>query len=451
MFLRLFVDSLSGMCRIGAVLQGDDLMLESRRILGPGESVASSPRWEAVLSELSRTWISRQAARLEVATAPAGLEASLAGRPVGRTPLSLGGLVPGAAALRLAGPGWDPIEDTLRLEAGSLLHRDYVPRRSQAWLDSVRRAQIAARRDSIWNAARRSPASALGDLFARLTQGVALPLGRQSVAVLPFQVAGAAHGYDPGVMAAEYGVAHLSRDPRFLLVEREGVNRLLREQALALSGAVGDSGAAQVGKLLAARYLVTGTVTVEGARQVFTARMVSVESGEIVSAAVATAGSDSLEELYRTALGERGQLSGSLYRSAAGPGWGQFYTGHPVHGAVALTATLGALGFVGWSYADYSDKDATFKKFRNHDVTTAVAGESAQQWIARAEAARKERNDASTRTNLALAAVGVVWVANLVDAGVLGYRESRRIRAEYFAWAPQVAAQPDGIQLAWRF
>ena len=37
--------------------------------------------------------------------------------------------------------------------------------------------------------------------------------------------------------------------------------------------------------------------------------------GQIVSAAVASSASDNLEELYRTAIGERGQLTASLYRN----------------------------------------------------------------------------------------------------------------------------------------
>jgi len=450
-FLRLSVDSSSGLCHLNASLQEEDVLLESHRLLAPGEKVSSS-HWESLLTELSHSWLARKAARLEVTTKPSGGDVYLAGRLVGRSPVVLDALEPGTMSLRLSSPGWNDFQDTLRLEAGVLLQRAYSLTRSQAWLDSVHRAEVAHRRDSIWTSARSTPAQALPDLFARLAR-ISLPAGRQSVAVLPFQSSGTKSGeYDPGVMAAEYGVAYFMKDPRFTVVERDGLNRLLKEQALALSGAVSDSGAAAAGRLVAARYLVTGTVTTTGRTQSFAARLVDVETGEIVSAAVATVGSDGLEELYRTAIGERGQLSGSLYRSAAGPGWGQFYTGHPVHGGVFLAATVASLGFVGWSYADYLSKDDDYKKFRNHDVSTVVSGESSDQWLARAEHARSARNDAATQINVSLAVLGGVWVANLVDAGILGYQESRRIKAEYFAWAPAaVEVVPGGALLSWRF
>ena len=450
-FLRLSVDSSSGLCHLNAFVQEEDVLLESHRLLAPGEKVSVSS-WDGLLTELSRSWLARKSARLEVSTTPSGIDVYLSGKFAGKTPLTLASLMPGTVPLHLIASGWNDIRDTLRLEGGALLHRDYALTRSQAWLDSVHRAEIAHRRDSIWTAARSTPTQALPDLFARLAR-ISLPAGRQSVAVLPFQSSGTkSGGYDPGVMAAEYGVAYFTKNPRFTVVERDGLNWLLKEQALALSGAVSDSGAAVAGRLVAARYLVTGTVTTTGRTQSFAARLVDVETGEIVSAAVATVGNDGLEELYRTAIGERGQLSGSLYRSAVGPGWGQFYTGHPVHGGVALGAALASLGFVGWSYADYLSKDDDYKKFRNHDVSTVVPGESADQWLARAEHARSARNDAATQINVSLAVLGGVWVANLVDAGILGYQESRRIKAEYFSWAPtSVEARPDGVRLSWRF
>jgi TolB-like protein len=449
--LRVVVDTADGLCQIKGVLQDDQMHLESRRFAPRGDSVQVGHRMEQVVNELASQWGARKFARLEIVSKPEGMAVTLDGQSVGKTPLALERLLPGLVRIRLDAAGWDTSFDTARLEAGSLLQREISMRRSQAWLDSVHRADVARRRDSLWGVAHRSPAQALPDLFARLGR-VAVPgASRQSIAVMPFQVTGSTKpGYDPGVMAAEYGVAHFAKDPRFVVVERDGLNRLLKEQALSLSGAT-DSGGVEAGKLLSAQYLVMGTVEVSGNRQVFAARLVSVETGEVVSAAVATLGSDHLEELYRTALGERGQLSGSLYRSAVGPGWGQFYTGHPVQGALALGASALALGFVGWSWFDYAVKDDDLQKYRNHDPSTSVAGEKAADWIARAESVRKVRNDAGTRLGISWGVLGGVWLANLLDAGILGYGESRRIKAEYFAGIPMLTVQSDGVQLSWRF
>jgi TolB-like protein len=450
--LRLKADTSDGICQLSLEFQRDEIRLEARRVIPKDDSAAKSPRLAQAMDEITDNWFKAKSARLDVTTKPTGLPVVVDGIVVGSAPVSLKHLKPKSTVVTIAMAGWDSILDTVVLEAGTAQRRDYVLHRTQAWLDSVRLAQIARRRDSVWAFAKSTPGQALPDLFTRLIP-VNLPAGRQSVAILPFQVEGPkpTSGYDPGTMASEFGVAQYSRDPRFLVVEREGLNRLLREQALTLSGVVDDSGAAKAGRMLAARYLVTGTVRVVGAKQEFAARMVSVESGEIVSASVATCGSDNLENLYRTALGERGQLSASLYRSAAGPGWGQFYTNHPVHGGVALGATVAAIAYAGWSWSEYSSKDQELKRYRNNDPATVRPGETAEEWVVEAEAARKSRNDASARFGTSLALVGLVWVANLVDAGILGYQESQRIKTEYFSYVPALAVGPDNVRVSWRF
>ena len=446
--VQLKVDTVTGRCRLGAQLVDDELSLESRRMAASGQKATDTARWAQVLAELSSSWFQRKAGAVELSSQPAGIEVFLDGQRMGATPLRLDRLLPGRVEIALRSPGWEEEKDTLEIQAGTSLRREHAMRRTRAWLDSVHRAEVERRRDSVWSQARQSPSQALPDLFSRLAN-TALPGGRQTVAILPFQTLGkGTGGYDPGVMAAEYGIARFSRDSRFQVVEREGLNRLLQEQALTQAGVASDSGAAAAGRILSARYLVGGTVSVEGDRQTFSARMVSVETGEVVSAAVATLGQDRLEELYRTAIGERGQLSGSLYRSAAGPGWGQFYTNHPVHGGVALGAFAAAVGYSVWCWTDYSDKDNTLRKFRNHDPSLASLGD---RWVDEANAARKDRNDASSRFGWSLGLVGLAWAGNLVDAGILGWQESRRIRAEYFALMPQAELGPRSVRLSWVF
>lgn len=446
--LILKVDSLSGRCRLSAQLVEGEQLFEGQRLAPQGQNASDTARWSAVLSDLAATWFSRRSGSVELSSRPAGVGVFIGGRPAGSTPLRLEHLEPGRFEVVLRSPGWEEVRDTLVVEAGAVAHREHELRRTRAWLDSVHRAEVSRRRDSIWAQARISPAQALPDLFARLAN-VPLPAGRQPLAVLPFAASPrTVRAYDPGVMAAEYGVAHFSRDPRYQVVERAGINDVLREQALSLSGASDDS-AATAGRLVAARYLVTGTVSIDGSRQTFAARMVSVETGEVVSAAVAVLGQDRLEELYRTAIGERGQLSGSLYRSAAGPGWGQFYTNHPVHGGVALGVFAASVGWSVLCWADYSDKDSELRRFRNHDPSLANLGD---QWIPRANKALKDRNDASSRFGWSLGLVGLAWTGNLLDAGILGFLESRRIHSEYFSWVPTaVQAGPDAMRITWGF
>lgn len=449
--LRLRVDTADGLCDLTLDFQ-DSLGRATERVtLAPGGVLLGSDALPRLLAQVSQALRKERSGSVEIATTPSGAHLALSGIPVGATPQRLEGLVSGPLAMTLSLEGWNPVSETLSVQPGRNLTIQRELTRTSAWLDSVRRAAIAHRRDSIWNDARTRPAQGLSELFDRLAAAVASG-SRMPVAILPFDALGEQGGsYDPGVMAAEYGVARWSGDPRFVVLERTGVRKLVSEQAFQASGAVSDSDAAAMGKLAAAKYLVTGTVQTSGGKQSFTARLVSVETGEIVSGAVSETPSRGMDSLYRDALGEKGQLSATVYRSLAGPGWGQFYTNHPVHGGVALGAVVATIGLAAWAYLDYADKDDQLQKYRHHDVSTVRAGDTEASWTVRAESARKERNDAATVLGVSLGAVGIAWTANVLDAAVLGYMESRRIRAKYFAFAPTAVVRPEGLALAWRF
>jgi len=449
--VRLVVDTSDGLCAATLLFQDVEGREESHvqllpgKVFGPGDLPGRMPFL------LAQNLEARRGARLEIRSDSAGMDVLLGGLPVGRTPLALAGLRPGGYRLDVSGAGWSTWTDSVLLLAGQGERREARMVRTAAWTDSVRSFRARARHDSVLARGAASKSQALPELFSRLVP-LDLPAGRHAVAVVPFSTTGMVGGeWDPGVMAAEYGVAHFARDGRFVVVEREGVNRLLKEQALALSGAVVDSGAVRSGMLLSAKYLVTGTVAVDGKRQVFSARMVSTETGEIVGASVAEVGTEGVEQVYRDALGERAQFSAAFYRSAVAPGWGQFYTGHPVQGGVALGVNLLAAGWAAWCLWDYSEADDRLATFRNHSSSTVVVGEDFDAWVARAEGARTERNDAAMRLGWSIGVMAVAWLGNVADASWLGYRESRRIKARYFAVAPRLQAAPDGLELAWRF
>ncbi len=448
--LRLRAAKVDDQCDLSLDFQDEQGQASARLVLLP-EDTAKGDALGRLVGQMVQTFRKERGASLDLSTTPPGAAVLLGGAEAGVSPLRLDGLAPGAIPLAISLDGYAAIAETLSAKAGQNLAILRTLERSAAWRDSVRRADGAARREQLWNAARGNPAKDLADLFDRLAAPVS-PGSRAPVAILPFDVQGKADAsYDPGRMAAEYGVARWSGDPRFAVVERAGVSKLLAEQAFAQSGAASDSDAARMGMLVSAKYLVTGTVAVADGKQVFAARLVSVETGEILSAAVSEKPSEDVDALYREALGEKGQMSAAVYRSLVGPGWGQFYTGHPVQGTVALLGVAGAIGFATWAYLDYSDKDAELQKFRKHDPATLREGETGAQWIERAEAARMDANDAGTMLGVSLGVVGGVWLLNVVDAAILGHLESNRIKAKYFAYVPTPVVRPEGLALAWRF
>ena len=63
------------------------------------------------------------------------------------------------------------------------------------------------------------------------------------------------------VSMSEMLATALAQTNRFVLVERERLDKVIAEQNLALAGLVDESAAAEVGNLLGAQYVVMGAVT----------------------------------------------------------------------------------------------------------------------------------------------------------------------------------------------
>lgn len=133
---------------------------------------------------------------------------------------------------------------------------------------------------------------------ARSTAGQDL---RGGMAVLAFQDGGS-YGQDPDDFAAlERGiqgmlVSELSLQPDVRLVDRRQTQRVLHQQDLPPSRHVNAATAANVGRLVGARYVVFGTFLDLYGKFRVDARIVDVETSEIIH--VATAGDDR-ENLFR--------------------------------------------------------------------------------------------------------------------------------------------------------
>lgn len=80
---------------------------------------------------------------------------------------------------------------------------------------------------------------------------------------------------------AEIFSAKLSNYPNFKVVERERIDRILKEITLSQSGLVDVHTAVKVGKILGATAMVMGSVTQLGETIVVSARLVDVETGQI--------------------------------------------------------------------------------------------------------------------------------------------------------------------------
>lgn len=83
---------------------------------------------------------------------------------------------------------------------------------------------------------------------------------------------------------AEALVVHLSKSRQIRLVEREYLEKIMREWALQQSGAVDENAVVEIGKLLGTQIFVFGTVARYEDSIIAHARAVSVERGDILGA-----------------------------------------------------------------------------------------------------------------------------------------------------------------------
>jgi TolB-like protein len=112
---------------------------------------------------------------------------------------------------------------------------------------------------------------------------------RPGVAVLPFENGGS-YGPDREDLALltvgiqQMVLTDLARNSRLRVIERSVLRQLLEEQDLGASGRVDPNTAAQIGKLVGARYIITGVYTDAFGDMRIDARIIDTETSEILNA-----------------------------------------------------------------------------------------------------------------------------------------------------------------------
>lgn len=137
---------------------------------------------------------------------------------------------------------------------------------------------------------------------------------RPGIAVLAFENGGS-YGQDKEIFdALQVGlqqmlITELSANPSLRIVERGRIKQLLEEQDLGAAGRVDANTAARIGKLVGARYVVLGGFIDFYGDFRIDARIVNVETGEIVRVEKV---SDRRDRLYSLVVNLAGQLTRGL-------------------------------------------------------------------------------------------------------------------------------------------
>lgn len=112
------------------------------------------------------------------------------------------------------------------------------------------------------------------------TDAIAQPV---AAAIIPFQERGAK---DVGAKVTDLLFAELVAKPEIYLVDREDLSKTMTEQGINLSGVVNPNQAIQVGQLVGARILVTGSVLRQDANQYLIAKIIGTETSRVLGASV---------------------------------------------------------------------------------------------------------------------------------------------------------------------
>ena len=108
---------------------------------------------------------------------------------------------------------------------------------------------------------------------------------KTKIAVLDFQMQGEQTSTkDMGKIVAEWLITGLVETGRFDVIERRLLEKLLEEQKLGVTGMIDPNSAAQLGKVLGVKIIVSGTVTsLEGYTEI-NARLINVDTASIIAA-----------------------------------------------------------------------------------------------------------------------------------------------------------------------
>jgi len=115
-------------------------------------------------------------------------------------------------------------------------------------------------------------------------------------AIFPFHERGeGVKGY--GNTASDILFASLVVNPDLLLVDREEINKTLGEQEMSLSGMVSPGEAVQVGSLIGAKVLITGSVIDADQSIYLVARIIGTETSRVIGESVKGRSSDAIGDL----------------------------------------------------------------------------------------------------------------------------------------------------------
>lgn len=149
----------------------------------------------------------------------------------------------------------------------------------------------------------------------------------------------------------------LIKDSRFIPVERKAMSKVVEEIALGQSGLINEDKAIKAGNILGATMIVTGSVAEIDGYFIVSARVVIVETGEILASSMVEIKQRNLLLISGKYVVLKKYSAIPAFQSAIIPGWGQLYNDQPKKAAVFSTLAVLSGGTLGFSYLFYTNFD----------------------------------------------------------------------------------------------
>jgi len=157
----------------------------------------------------------------------------------------------------------------------------------------------------------------------------------------------------------------ISQFPEIVVVERNRIENILTEQALAQTGLIEKQKAQEVGRLVGAQFMITGELNKTGSTLRIDAHLIKVATGQVVGEKVSGQNEKSIEFMVKL-------LAKNLIHNLTGEGQRQesirihnYYTNWGLITMAALTVTSGILHF---KYNDYYNKYHKTNEIDNFDI-----------------------------------------------------------------------------------
>lgn len=234
------------------------------------------------------------------------------------------------------------------------------------------------------------------------------------VAVLSFETTeGRTEARDLGEAAAILINQNLISVPNISIVEREKLEDIIEEIGLSQTGLTSDE--IEVGNILNVQYLIAGAVADLGNRFLLAARIINVETGNILQSASVEIPSNSFLSISSELVMIKKYPITAAFRSMILPGWGQFYNDKPRKGSIILGSELLMAASTISSYILYKQSKDAYDRSTQRDVASDNYSEMEKyaqiNWVS-------------------LGVMGGIWLYAIVDSYVDARNQIKQFRSK---------------------